>query len=325
MADSALRPYVEYGGKTTSPAPFLTTGGRLTACVVRGEQAKIDALVARVLDEPADGAVRYRAFGEHLLLMVGAFEHVSSTRAPFDTWGSLEEVQAAFFIPVLSGKVHGEVFLAERLSVFIPFIFVDNPMSYAGGREDYGFAKSMGIFTPADAQGPAIGVQTYGGDFGPGARAGWRPILDLAPADATCAMTEAIDGAGDVARLLRHHWLKGEKGADGKIVLPGLHLLGEIEQAITKGLSELSFLKQFRASGDGTRACYQATVEATMRVTRVRATPLSNAVDLTVHPLDSHPLGPELGVSSQRAHWAMAMELDFVLDGGRVTGPSGVG
>jgi hypothetical protein len=48
---------------------------------------------------------------------------------------------------------------------------------------------------------------------------------------------------------------------------------------------------------------------------------------LTVHPLDSHPIHRELGITTQQAKLALDMKIDFVVENGfevsRVVAPGG--
>ncbi len=76
------------------------------------------------------------------------------------------------------------------------------------------------------------------------------------------------------------------------------------------------FLKQFRDAEDGTRACYQAVVEAPVKVLRVSNKLVGRDADVTIHHLDSHPIGQELGVTSQRAQIVFDAELDMVVEHG---------
>ena len=121
--------------------------------MLEGDQARIDALIERMLNAPAGSDVDYKALGSRVLLQMGGFEHVSSMVPPFDRWGDVREIVAAFWVPVLAGRDLGDVFLGERFGLALPYIFVDNPMSYLGGRETYGYAKTMGRFDPADGVG----------------------------------------------------------------------------------------------------------------------------------------------------------------------------
>jgi hypothetical protein len=59
------------------------------------------------------------------------------------------------------------------------------------------------------------------------------------------------------------------------------------------------------------------------RVLRVRGRPLEREYRLTVSPLDSHPLGPGLGLGDQTIRSAFRTESDFVVEPGRVVWESG--
>ena len=65
------------------------------------------------------------------------------------------------------------------------------------------------------------------------------------------------------------------------------------------------FLKQFRDAADGTRACYQSVVEAPVQIRRVESGLAPRDWAIQVHPLDSHPIGDELGVGDQSAKLAL--------------------
>ena len=151
-----LPPYVEYGGRATTPPPFLSEGGRMRGFLLEGDEERIAELVNRMFNAPAGGAADYRSLGSNVLLLLGGFERVSCLTPPFDRWGSVAEIMASFWIPVMAGKDLGPAFRAERLVLAVPYIFVDNPMSYLGGRETYGYAKTMARFDPDDAVGERV-------------------------------------------------------------------------------------------------------------------------------------------------------------------------
>ena len=91
----------------------------------------------------------------------------------------MRETQASFWIPVLAGRYFGGIFIAERLLMAVPYVFVDNPMSYLGGRETYGYAKVMGRFDPALGLADHVTLEAFGGDFGRMEGADWRKFLEL--------------------------------------------------------------------------------------------------------------------------------------------------
>jgi hypothetical protein len=318
---------VEFGGRATAPPPFSCMGGTVRSLMLQGDQARIAELVGRMFNEPAGRGVDYRAIGSQVLLMIGEFEHVTSLTPPFDRWGSVRETQASFWIPVVAGRELGGAFVAERLLLAVPFILVDNPMSYLGGREAYGYAKTMGRFAPASGLGERVVIEAFGGDFGRGQGADWRELLTLEerPNGARGAGDPLVEGtAGLVDALVGG--LPSLNG-DGELILPDVRLGAGLVDDMVSGRVGQVFLKQLRDAADGTRACYSSVVEAPVQIERVRSRVSPSDWSIAIHPLDSHPLGAELGLASQTALAAFDVEIDFVVEDGvemgRVGAPAG--
>lgn len=318
----ALPEYIEYGGRVASPAPFLTTGGRLRAIPLVADEDKLDAIVDRTLNGPARKTVEYRALGDRVLLQLGGFDAVRCTTPPFDTWGTVREVQASFWIPVVAGRRKFGTFVAERFGMTAPYVIVDNPMSYVGGRDVYGYAKSQGRFTPATGVGDSTRVRVYGGEFSATSKAKWTTFLEVD------ALTPAVppdpkavlDGPKEVAAAFLPGFLKAVAG-DADLPVGGVLLLAQLLQSLAKGQGNQIFLKQFRDAQDGTRACYQAIVEGPVTVSRLLAAPSARTWQVTIHDLDSHPIGAELGVGTQTTSSAFDIELDFTVEPGVEVAP----
>jgi uncharacterized protein with NAD-binding domain and iron-sulfur cluster len=320
-----LPPYVEYGGRATAPSPFACDDGRLRSFLLEGDSARIAALVERMFNGPVGRGVQYRAVGSRVMLMVGSFGRVESLTAPFDRWGSVRESQASFFIPVVAGRDLGDVFLAERLLVAVPYIFVDNPMSYLGGRETFGYAKTMGRFDPADAEGDTIAIQAFGGNFGRAEGADWRDFMQISPGAERRAPAPRTTGTLPLVR----HLLGDHPGLvdAAEVIVGDIKLTTSLVADLLAGRMGQVFLKQFRDAADGTRACYQAVVEAPVQIRRVESALSTRDWNIDVHPLDSHPIDQELGVVDQSTEIAFDIEMDFVVENGveisRATAPPG--
>ena len=304
--------YVEYGGRATAPGPFLSLGGKLRGFVLEGDQAKISALVQRMLDVPAGGAVHYRPLGSSVLLLVGGFDRVYSMVPPFDRWGAVREIMATFWIPVVAGREVGGEFVAERIGLTTPYILVDNPMSYLGGRETYGYAKTMARFDPENGLGDRTVIHAFGGDFGRDEGAGWRPFLEVAADPGPNPAGELVGPAAIVAHLAGDL----ERDERGGAMVAGLRLARSVVDDMLAARVRQVFLKQFRESADGTRACYQTVVEAPIDVKRSVLRPSGRDWEVVVHHLDSHPIGHEMGVRTQRPRIAFEGELDMVVEVG---------
>ena len=65
--------------------------------------------------------------------------------------------------------------------MFTSYIWVDNPMSMATGREMYGWPKSMGIITLPTATDGSLVLQSYGLDFGAANQPSYLELMRLTP------------------------------------------------------------------------------------------------------------------------------------------------
>jgi hypothetical protein len=91
-------------------------------------------------------------------------------------------------------------------------------------------------------------------------------------------------------------------------------LAGLLEQEV-----RMVFLKQFRDVGTDDRACYQAIVEATARVTSFRtAGLLRGEYRLDIAEAASHPLRADLGLGDGelRPELGFRVDYDFSVDAG---------
>lgn len=311
-----LPPYVEYGGRATAPSPFACQGGTMRSLLLDGDAAAIAGLVDRMFNVPAGSGIQYRSLGSQVLMMMGNFKRITSLTQPFDRWGAVRETQASFWIPVLAGHDLGGIFVAERLLMAVPYVFVDNPMSYLGGREDYGYAKVMARFDPALGLGDHVTMEVFGGDFGRSEGADWRDLLELSSGGQrrTPAQRPRHTGTMPLVQLLIGDGTLVQEGQE--LVLADLKLTSGLIDDLFAGRMSQVFLKQFRDAADGTRACYQAVVEAPVQIQRVEYSLTERDWGITVHPLDSHPIHTELGVASQQATIAFDMEIDFIVENG---------
>ena len=324
--DRELPPYVEYGGRATAPSPFACEGGTMRSLLVEGDANAIAELVDRMFNVPSGSGIEYRSFGSHVMMMMGNFKRITSLTQPFDRWGAVRETQASFWIPVLAGRRLGGVFIAERLLMAVPYVFVDNPMSYLGGREDYGYAKVMARFDPVLGLGDHVTMEAFGGDFGRFEGAEWRKLVELTASGALRPTEQrpVQSGTLPLVELLIGGQQQIAQGQE--IVLADLTLTSGLIDDLIAGRMSQVFLKQFRDTADGTRACYQAVVEAAVQIKRITYALTERDWSIKVHRLDSHPIDRELGVASQQASIALDMEIDFVVENGfevgRVTAPT---
>jgi hypothetical protein len=198
-------------------------------------------------------------------------------------------------------------------------MWVDNPLSLAGGREIYGYNKNWGwIDLAADGVPGGLKLDAYGGNFDGKQRAGRHPLIEVAPGSGGSVDTggvkwEGLDGlAGAIRGTLMDR-------ATDFVGIPGLDVPGALfDEIVRRGGPPQIFLKQFRSVSHGRRATGQQITDAGVTVNRIDAAPLLSDFEFTLHHLDSHPVEAELGVASQTTSLGFEIHMDFVLNDGTV-------
>ena len=76
------------------------------------------------------------------MLSFGAVEKIKPRLEPWCRMGFAREEQVAIWVPVIAHRGGG---ILPSLGWFVPYMWVDNPLSLAGGREIYGFNKNQGL------------------------------------------------------------------------------------------------------------------------------------------------------------------------------------
>lgn len=307
--------YVEFGGLDTFPGPYNCKNTTLYGFAVRADEAKLQALIDRVFNTPTQGAFRYAPLGPFVMLSLGDIVNVIPETPPYDTMGSVNEQQVAVWVPCVEVSPHGGQLRAERFFMFTSYIWVDNALSMATGREVYGWPKSLGrIQLPGDGN-QDFRLETYGLNFAPENQPAFLPLLDMQPGpDAHHpvkvighSLVELVKDIFTVLEDAHHEHIKNTWNVD-------LDLLDDV---VTEAIPEL-YLKQFRSIENGTDACYQAICSSRAKVESIRWERLMLDYQLTIHHVDSHPLGTDLGIAPQTLLPGYAIEMDFLQDVGEI-------
>jgi hypothetical protein len=220
---------------------------------------------------------------------------------------------------VEAGRVEGDEFIGERIGMAVPYILVNNPMSYAGGREIYGYPKTLGIFDPASGVGDPLKVEAFGGEFSPTNEARWQPLFELRRTVTPPAGGGAAGGhwrsLADASEELPRSW---EGLAEG---LPEVSLLESILKVLTGQETLQVFLKQFRDVKEPGKACYRQVIEAPIEFLKTQVRPSLEEWQLVVDHLDSHPIDKELGLKTQTTIFSFDGQMDFVAAPGQIVAP----
>lgn len=318
----AKRPaYVDYGGLATCPSPVDCDDSTLYSFFLEADHERLTALCDRVFSEPSGGDVDLLPLGRHVMLSFGNVEKIKPRLEPWSRMGYVSERQVALWVPVVAVRSREGIPVAGSLGWFVPYMWVDNPISLAGGREIYGFNKNWGwIDIPVEGDVDGLTLDAYGGNFGGGEQAGRHRLIEVACA--SLSVDRGDEQWTDLSGLAREVRRALGGGRSEFVALKELELPDELfDDIVRSGGPPQIFLKQFRSVSDGERASQQKITDAGVTVKRITGRPLLGDFEFTLHHLDSHPVATELGVESQVTRLAFEIELDFVLNDGRVLWP----
>jgi len=307
--------FVQFGAVTTLPAPYLCESAELYGFFFRADRDRLLELCKKVFEEPTGGAVDYRPLGAHVLLTFGRIKRIRPQTPPFDQWGTLAEDQVVIWIPVVAVHDSGALLHGRQFAMFVPYIWLDDPLSLATGREAGGWPKSWGwpVFSKP-GQPLRLELDVYGWQFGPDKHPRRRQLLSIAEVtSADGKEPSAIDSLGD---LFADFW-STVWDEDG-FLLPDLDLVPDLFRTAFKAELPELFFKQIRTADAPDTAALQQVVLSAAKVERITGWPLLGDYRLKVWGIDSCPLITELGLRDQTAGMGFRVEMDFVQEAGRV-------
>ena len=313
--------YVEFGGLDTFPGPYQCNNTTLYSFMVTASEQKLQALVDKVFTNPTRGALQFAPLGPYVMLSLGDIVNVVPDTPPFNVMGSVNETQVAVWVPMVqvvegpSGKL-----AAKKFWMFTSYIWVNNSMSMATGREVFGWPKSLGRIKLPDASDPSFKLDTYGLDFGAANQPAFLPLFEMTPTGTK--RSGASQAGDDLATLVSDLFTTWEDATNDHIKFTwdvGLDLL---DDGAIEAVPEL-YLKQFRSIENGLDACYQAICEARAIPKTLKFEGLTDEYQLTLHDVDSHPLAEDLGIADQIVSVGFKIEMDFLQDVGTVLWQAG--
>jgi uncharacterized protein with NAD-binding domain and iron-sulfur cluster len=320
----AARPrYVEYGGLTSAPGPLLCEGTTLYGFWANCRRDRLEELCRKVFEEPSGGAVRCVPLFDHAIITFGLIARIAPQVDPFQAMGEVAERHAAIWIPV---RCHGPEG-TPPVGVFLPYLWLDDPISIASGREVYGYAKnwgwprfagdgtsgSVGGGQPERFELDAWGIEEYGR----GQQPERRRLFEIRRAGLLGTLADLV--TPDLEDLV-------ELGRD---TLGALRLARDELEEASASLDDLRsmlrtevpqiFLRQFRAPEGNGEASELQIVTAPARIVEgsFRAASLGTH-RLELSPLASHPLEEQLGLESGPLGPAFRVRMDFTVENGRV-------
>lgn len=348
--------YVEYGALATAPGPLICERARLYCFTLRTNRARLQQLCDRVLKQPTGGALRYVVPRlAPVMLTFGTIAGLRSLHPDHAGRGSASEPEAAIWVPTIAQRYEDGRYVDEHLAIFMPYLWVDDPIAFASGREVYGFAKTQGWMPRlGDPRGSvesrppeppeSLVLDVHGvAEYGPGAEMGRQRLLTVrrrsirrgGPADSAPGLD--ADGV-DLSSLVAHLMTELGPTADPGLAEHARRSLGSLRrplagarsrrdtlaELLSDHVTRLVFLKQIRDAEHGELAVLQQVVEARSSVLpgSLRWRRLRGSYEVSVNQLASHPLEDELGLAAeQTVRLAFAAEFGFRMDPGVVRWP----
>lgn len=310
-----LPQYVVRPGEPCHTPPFACDNTQLYGFYVQGDRATIqDKLIDPALNLVRGKGPQYRTFTDFIMVTYSITAKGTSVDPPDCEQGYVPEYCWTVWIPLLVVKDELGIHVAQKLVMYPAFISVDNTWSLVAGREVYGFPKNSG---PLD-------IPTAGSDpdhfsltslafrkYDPASQAEMEELMRVDRTEKTTGAEEAWDDLEDAIKAVAgflHH--------PSGLPVPGFNLLVDLLKLAKHHEVPAVFLKQFRDAVDGTKACYQAIIEAGCHVTGFHGGGLLDGkYTLTATDYDSMPLASSLGldpagVPVEFPFWA---NIDFVV------------
>jgi len=299
------------------PAPFYEGGSMMYSFVFSSDLDKLQKVCDAWFNVPSGGEVYYRPL---LPIVIATFYNNAASNPltpPFDQWGHTAYQEVVFSILVVRLKKKGGVWIAEHVSAFVPYIFVDNMFALAAGREVYGMPKSMSwIDVPADAQAAdkqfrieAISAAA----FSPGAAFARKLVAEVRQqgSGAAPSLWKDMETAFEA--------MKNMVFGGSHITLPGLGLVVEIAEIFLEQKLPFSSLRQLRAIDSSETAVYQAVVDFYARMKKFHGAGELPGDYILQLPQDAvYPIARDLGLrDGQKAESAFWLHWDFVFETGR--------
>ena len=288
--------YVVRPGEPCHTPPYTCNNTQMYNFFAKGDRETIQRkLVDPMLNAPTDGATDYRAFSDYFMVTYSIAAQGTSLVPPDSQMGYAPEYAWTVWIPVFAMKkgLLGK-HVAARLLMYPAMISVDETWSLTAGREVYGFPKNGGpLDIPSPGDDPAaFSVKSLAiPKFAPDAAATYQPLMTVTRTEKLSTGQEVWS---DIKQAIKAIVSFIEKDAH---IIPSLGLAEDLISLAIHEEVPAVFLKQFRDCADGTRACYQAIVEADCRVTKYHGGGLLDGkFTMKACDFDSFPVASCLGL-----------------------------
>lgn len=259
-----------------------------------------------------------RPIAPYMIVTFGDYKSAASTVSPYNGYGIVpyKEVIVSFFVMRLR-KFLGR-WWAQSFCAFVPYIFADNILPIAQGREVYGMPKSHGnIIMPhhlensGDFSCSAMSLK----QFGPNEIATENKLINIKAKNTAKSPKSPINIESEGGHeMYKHISDLLDIKHDGTTILPGIGIGLELYKFIKNKQVPFISLKQFRNIGNGKKASTKNVVQFPCQMTGFHGGGIHfHPYELEVFNNDMFPIKKDFGledrpIESKAAFW---MDWDF--------------
>jgi uncharacterized protein with NAD-binding domain and iron-sulfur cluster len=299
--------YIARPGDEEMPLPYAFTGLTIRSFPLPADTATLQVMCDRYLNIAPPEVLEYRPLGGLVFMQVATYQSLASRT---DREGFFSENEISFNVLVARGRRINGRWEAQDLAFYFPYIYVDNPWAIATGREVFGYPKAWSTLQiPDDPRHPApVRLDTMVLPvLAPATKLELRPLVEIERHQER-RLAEWLHEIRDLGIGLKDYLL----GHSGLLAQLDRSLVGEVAQTLTRGRIPVVSLKQYRDVVSPDRACYQAIVNAVMRITKYHGGGLLEGdYRVRIHDYESTPIVRELGLqvngdgtlSPRAAYW----------------------
>ncbi len=313
--------YAPIAGDVIVPAPYLEQGSLFYSFLFDSSYEALQKVCDQWFNTPSNDDVHFQPLLPYVMVSYSSYDSSHSTIPPYNQYGKVPYKELVFSFFVVRLKKELGVWFAEHIYAFVPYILVDNCIPMVAGRAVFGMPKLFGkIELPEhkDVENLTFDSSMFTiKNFGPESVGAWQWIAKI---------NQTHPGNSGDKKL----WKTAEEAFsdigkfifdEGKIVLPGLGLLVEIEEFLKEELPFVS-LKQFRSEEYEGKACYQCICSFFAKVASFKGGGiLPGDFELQLNHSDLYPVAESLGLKPEgnmaRAafwlEWSFNFELGDIL------------
>ncbi len=257
--------YIEFPNEIDIPLPGITADMLMYNFQMQGDYNKLQKVIDQRLNAVIkDDSVRYFALTDYLIAVISHIRRGYKAQKDYPKPGLASEKAFQIFIPMAECTQNNRgQWVAQRMTMFIPYILLDNFFNLITGREQIGFPKSQAwVNLPEDPhQANEFSVDAFGfkkfshedpqyGTYQP-----WLNVKKVNDHDGFQPgewnnHNDAWDAIKDTFKRI--------PDAQERIGLP--FIIKELDDLMHKRV-DLVFLKQFRDAANPYTACYQGIID----------------------------------------------------------------